>query len=316
MPPTPDRSTRSGRTPAARGWPAIDGRSLEAFDRPAARGRYDPLMDWPQTPDRHEAVAAPARSPAATAPDPDHAEQPVPARQHPGPARQPGRPSRGWRLPGLGFLLTLVAIAILVVSFTVLPWAGAAGFQFTGDSLPELANRLGTNDFAGWYVVLFSYPLAALGVLLALVSVLQSAVTKIIWGALVLLGLGGLVLRYGLGPFTDLAADGGLRFSRVELTVAMIALAALVVVIFLLRLAVTTFRRVAGVILLGFAGLHSVALWDLLGSVGTAAGIAAGTAGGSEAGTTALSFGAFGPALGYLLTAIAAFIGPGRLLGR
>jgi len=224
----------------------------------------------------------------------------VPARPQPAPAQHPGRPPRRRRLPGLGFLLTLVAIAVMVVSFTVLPWAGATGLQFTGDSLPELANQLGTNDFAGWYVVLFSYPLAALGSLLALVSVLQSVATKIIWSTLVLLGLGGLVLRYGLGPFTDLAEDGGLRFSKVELTVAMIALAALVVVILLLRIAVTTFRRVAGMILLGLTGLHSAALWDLF----------------NNAGTETLSFGAFGPAVGYLLTAIAAFIGPGRLLGR
>jgi hypothetical protein len=58
------------------------------------------------------------------------------------------------------------------------------------------------------------------------------------------------------------------------------------------------FRRVAALILIGFAGVHVAAVVDLVRN--------------SEA---ELGIGAFGPAVGYVLIAIAAVIGPRRLPG-
>ncbi len=200
-------------------------------------------------------------------------------------------------------MLTLLALVVQVLSLTVLPVAQLGGPDAVAASVPEFwraATDAGTQGFGGWYVVIFSYPLAALGILLALVSVLESVALKIVWGGLVVVGLGALVLKYGLGPFAELAgSDGGLSYSTQEITIATIAVGALVVVIFLLRTAMSTFRRVAGVILLGLAGVHVAAVSDLVGA--------------SPA--EQLSVGAYGPALGYVLTAVAAFIGPRRLAG-
>lgn len=199
-------------------------------------------------------------------------------------------------------MLALLGLVVQVFSLTVLPWARLDAGGLASASMPDIwrvTTEQGTHGFGGWYVVLFSYPLAALGVLLALASVLESMALKLIWGGLALVGLGVLVLRYGFGPFAELFATDarGLHFTTQEITTAVIAVAALVVVIVVLRTAVTTFRRVAGLILLGLAGVHVAAVWDLA----------------STAGAEHLSFGAYGPALGYLLTAIAAFAGPVRL---
>jgi hypothetical protein len=59
------------------------------------------------------------------------------------------------------------------------------------------------------------------------------------------------------------------------------------------------FRRMAGLILLGLAGLHVWAVVDLVK--------------GSSA--AELGVGAYGPAVGYVLAAVAAFLGPRRLPG-
>ncbi|HEY0641765.1 MAG TPA: hypothetical protein VGD67_29400 [Pseudonocardiaceae bacterium] len=195
----------------------------------------------------------------------------------------------------------LVAIAVLVqlVSLTVLPWATTAGDGASVIDLWRAAVDQGASGFGDWYVVLFSYPLAALSILLGLAAVLESAALKVIWGGLALIGLGVLVVRYGLGPLTGLAGDGGAAdFSTRDVTIATIAVGALVAVVFVLKMAVATFRRAAGVILLGIGGVHVAAVTDL-----------------GSTGIEQLGAGAFGPALGYLLTAIAAFIGPHRLLG-
>jgi hypothetical protein len=58
------------------------------------------------------------------------------------------------------------------------------------------------------------------------------------------------------------------------------------------------FRRIAGLILLGLSGVHIGAVVDLVGANGFAD----------------LSAGAYGPAVGYLLTGVAAFAGPRRLV--
>ena len=207
----------------------------------------------------------------------------------PGPA-----PRRSRRVPGFGLALVLLGLAVQVLSLVVLPWAPLGANQPAPMSMPEIWRLTadGAHGFGGWYVLLFSYPLAALGILLALASVLESAALKAIWGGLAVIGLGILILRYGFGPFA-----GELHFTTQEVTTATIAAAALIVVVFVLRTAVSTFRRVAGLILLGLAGVHLGAVFDLANGVDQ------------------LSIGAYGPAIGYLLTALAAFTGPGRLLG-
>ena len=246
----------------------------------------------------------------------DRAAPAEPAGRLPEPAVQHRR--RAWR-PGLA--LTIAGLAVLVLSSTVLPWvrldaAGQAAAETV--ALPQ-AWRVATEHqafgFGGWYVVLLSYPLAALGVLLALASVLESAALKVIWAGLGVLGLGALVLRYGLGPLTGVAgtpdtpdtpgttsATGtpgtiGEYLTTQQAIAAGAALAALVVVVFAVRTAVSTFRRLAGLILLVTAGLHGAAVFDL----------------GTAPGAGQLGVGAYAPALGYLLTALAAFIGPRRL---
>lgn len=198
---------------------------------------------------------------------------------------------RSWRLPGLGLLLVLLGLVVQVLSFTVLPWLRlGAGGEGATPTMRQLASDLGTGDFGGLYVALLSYPLAALAVVLALASVLESVALKIIWAGLAVIGLGILVVRYGVGP---LAADG-LDFGTLEVVIAMVAAGALVVVVFMLRTAVSMFRRIAGLILLGITGVHVAAIMDLAG----------------DTGAEQLTIGAYGPALGYLLTATAAFVGP------
>jgi hypothetical protein len=227
-----------------------------------------------------------------------------------GPPHPPAPPAvRPRRIPGFGLVLTLLGLVVQVLSLTVLPWALLDGGTADGGTagpvaMPEiwrLVTEHGTHGFGGWYVVLFNYPLAALGILLALASVLESVALKIIWGGLAIIGLGILVLRYGLGPFTGLAnaGTGGRSFTTQEITTATIALAALVAVIFMLRMAVSTFRRIAGLILLGVTGVHVAAVWDLV----------------NASGAGQLSVGAYGSAIGYALIAVAALTGPRRLPG-
>jgi hypothetical protein len=205
------------------------------------------------------------------------------------------------RFVGPGLVLILLALVVQLLCLTVLPWArlDQGGLSASMPRIWQVATEQGTHGFGGWYLVLFSYPLAALSIVLALASVLESVALKLIWGGLALVGLGILVLRFGFGPFAELAGDdgSGLSFTTQEITTATIAAGALVAVIFVLRMAVTTFRRVAGLILLGLGGVHVAAVSDLL----------------KLTGAEQPSIGAYGPALGYLLTAAAAFIGPHRL---
>ena len=114
------------------------------------------------------------------------------------------------------------------------------------------------------------------------------------WGVLTLIGVAVLVLRFGLG---DLFSGEGIDLSRQEITVAIVALSVLVVVIFMLKMAMSMFRRIAGLVLLVIAGVHVAAVSDLTDGFGYAD----------------LQVGAYGPALGYVLAAAAAFVGPRRL---
>jgi hypothetical protein len=210
---------------------------------------------------------------------------------------EPPPPARGpRRIPGLGLVLTGLSLVVQVLSLTVLPWMSAGGPRPVSESMLDLwklANEFGTHGFGAWYVVLFSYPLAALGILLTLAAVLDSVAMKVIWAGLTLLGLGILVLRFGLGPFAEVVVGGHpLDFSRQEITTAVIAIGALVAVIFMLKTAMGMFRRVAGLILLSLAGVHVAAVLDLV----------------KGAGIESVSFGAYGPVLGYLLGAVATIV--------
>jgi hypothetical protein len=233
---------------------------------------------------------------------PPAAPLPPPPPHRPAPER-PAPPPReydeggGFRLPGLGLLLSLLGLVVQVVCFTVLPWVNAPGNK-DSQALPaiwDLATNFDAHGFAGAYVVLFSYPLAVLGILLSLVAVLESVAMKVIWAVLAIIGIAVLGLRFG--PLGDLFSGGSVEFSRKEITFAVIALAALVVVIFMLKMAMSTFRRLAGLVLLVIGGVHVYAVSDMTDGFGF----------------EDVQLGAYGPALGYVLAAAAAFIGPRRV---
>jgi hypothetical protein len=199
----------------------------------------------------------------------------------------------GFRLPGLGLILSILGVVVQVVSLTVLPWLSAAGDTAALPKLWDVAKDVGDGSFSSAYVFLFSYPLAVLGILLSLVTVLQSVAMKVIWAVLAIIGVAALALRFGWDSITG----GSFDFSRQEITYGIIALVVLVVVLFMLKMAMSTFRIVGGLILLVCAGVHFWALKDLVG----------------EAGFSTLGIGAYGPAVGYVLAALAAFIGPRRI---
>ena len=227
-----------------------------------------------------------------------YGQRPAPQRppvERPAPP-PPEREGRSFPLPGLGLLLSILGLVVQVLSFTVLPWVYSSGGQ-NSEALPaiwDLAKNFDARGFSGAYVVMFSYPLAVLGILLSLVAVIESVAMKVVWGVLTLIGVAVLVVRFGLG---DLFSGEGIDLSRQEITVAIVALAVLVVVIFMLKMAMSMFRRIAGLVLLVIAGVHVAAVSDLTDGFGYAD----------------LQVGAYGPALGYVLAAAAAFVGPRRL---
>jgi hypothetical protein len=221
--------------------------------------------------------------------------QRAPERPRPSAPPEPERDSGGgFRFPGvgLGLICALLAIVVQALSLSVLPWA-AEGGDSTLPSLWKLMKDVSAGGFSGSYVLMFSYPLAVLGVMLSLVAVLQSVVTKVLWAVLALIGVGALALKFG---WTSISG-GGFEFSRQQITFGIIALGVLVVVIFMLRMAMSTFRIVGGLILLGVAGVHFAALNDLSGGEGF----------------STFGIGAYGPAVGYVLSAVATFVGPRKL---
>jgi len=222
-----------------------------------------------------------------------------PPAERPAPPPPPEREGRSFPLPGLGLLLSILGLVVQVLSFTVLPWVYSSAGQ-NSEALPaiwDLAKNFDARGFSGAYVVMFSYPLAVLGILLSLVAVIESVAMKVVWAGLTLVGIAVLVLRFGFGPLSEMISGGSLDFSRQEITIAVIAVAALVVVIFMLKMAMSMFRRIAGLVLLVIAGVHIAAVSDLTDGFGYAD----------------LQVGAYGPALGYVLAAAAAFVGPRRL---
>jgi hypothetical protein len=202
--------------------------------------------------------------------------------------------SRGRRVIGVGLVLAVLGALVLLVSATLLPWVDG---ELSLATLWDRVRDIPSMGFGDWYVAIAGYPLVALGILLSFAAVLESAVMKVIWVALTVLGLGYIAFQYGIGPLTGLVGDSG-GFSLAETAVAAGALAAIVVVLFLLKSAVGMFRRIAGLILLGLSGVHISAIVDLVGANGFGE----------------LSAGAYGPAVGYLLAGAAAFVGPARFL--
>jgi hypothetical protein len=223
--------------------------------------------------------------------------QPEPYRE-PAPRYDSG--GGGFRLPGFGLLLTLLALVVQIVCLTVLPWVTYGD----GQAMPKLWDAVvngKADSFGDWYVLAFSYPVALLSIVLALAAVLKSAAAKVFWGVLSLIGLGALAFVFGVAPLTGLIGDKKSLddFSTLELSLAGGALLAVVVVIFMLKMAISMFHRVAALILLGIAGFHVAGIVDLVGA----------------SGVSGVGLGAWGTALGYVLTAAAALIGPRKLPG-
>jgi hypothetical protein len=268
----------------------------DPYGRPYQQPQYGQQPHYGQQPEYGQQPYR-QQQPYQQAPRPQYPQQyQRPVAPPPEPARPTVRLPR--RIPGLGLVLTAASLVIQVLSLVVLPFLKADSGEPVSASLPKLwqaATEFGTHGFGQWYLVLFSYPLAVLGIVLALASVLDSVALKVIWAGLAIVGLGYLALRYGLGPFVGVGTAKG--FTRQEITTAVIAVAALVVVIFMLKTALSMFRRVAGLILLGFAALHIAAVLDL------------------AKGSASPGIGAYGPAVGYILVAIAAFLGPRRIPG-
>lgn len=274
------------RYPQQQGYPdgGYDrGYNQGGYDQGYAGGGYDQGYD--QGYDRQQPVAP---------------RRPAPERQRPEPPPRYDDDGGGFHLPGLGLVLSLLGLVVQILSFTVLPWVYSSANK-DSQALPaiwDLAKNFDARGFSGAYVLMFSYPLAVLGILLSLVAVIESVAMKVIWAVLTLIGVAVLVLKFGFGPIGEKIVGGkSLDFSRQEITLAVIGLAVLVVVIFMLKMAMSMFRRIAGLVLLVIAGVHIAAVSDLSDGFGFAD----------------IQIGAYGPAVGYVLAAAAAFIGPRRL---
>lgn len=247
---------------------------------------YDPGQGrYPrQQPDsRYQRLAQRPAQPSAFPPDY------MPPPRPPAPSRRLPR----IRLP-LGLILTIAGAVVQLLSLTVLPWTKLAGKPTSVSALDLLSGdvKIPANGFGEWYVLVFTYPAVALSIVLALAAVFESVAMKVIWGILAIVGLGWLAVKYSLLPFLD--AD--LEFTTREMIIGVVAAAAAVVLLFVLKMAVSMFRRMAVLVLLALTAVHIGAVVDLS----------------DQAGLSGLSIGAFGPVLGYLLC-IAAALAPRRL---
>ncbi|WP_436494972.1 hypothetical protein [Actinokineospora sp. HUAS TT18] len=225
--------------------------------------------------------------------------RPEPAqRAEPRPQRPSAPPSGGggFKLPGVGLIMTIVGSLVQILCLTVLPWASAGNDPRSLFELWDTLSKGGVNSFGDLYVVFLSYPLIILGILLAFAAVLESVAMKVVWGGLMLIGLGYLLLRFGFGPLTGTFGEND--FGTREIVLAVAALAAVVLVVFVLKSAVTMFRRIAGLILIALSGVHIYGVMDLVKGIDL----------------SDLSVGAFGPSVGYLLIGVAALIGPRRFV--
>ncbi|WP_104478870.1 hypothetical protein V5P93_004510 [Actinokineospora auranticolor] len=245
---------------------------------------------------RHQGGYPGQPRPPQSAPRPPES-RPAPERHRP---EAPVRSGGGFRIPGLGVVLAIVGALVQLLSLTVLPWMAQGGDPASLVSLWKNLSDGQARGFGDWYVLIFSYPLVILGVLLAFSAVLESVAMKVIWAGLAILGVGYLLLRYGIAPVTGLFGVEK-DFTTRDVVVAVAAVAATVVVVFVLKSAVTMFRRVAGLVLLALSGVHVGALADLANSDGLT-------------GLGDLGIGAFGPVVGYVLIGIAALVGPRRFV--
>src|ERR1044072_9044154 len=115
-----------------------------------------------------------------------------------------------FRLPGFGLLLSIVGIAVQLLCMLGLPWVSASAAGGKSLSLPQLwdlATTANAQGFGGWYLVLFSYPLAALGIVLAVVWVVEPVGGKALFAGLAILGIGSVLVRSGVGPAAGQVAD-------------------------------------------------------------------------------------------------------------
>lgn len=257
------------------------------------QGQYQQGQYWQDEPRPRQADY---RAQEPQRPDYQAAPQRVQAPRPPAPRAEPQSSSSGFRIPGLGLILTLLGSAVMLLCLTVVPWVSQGNDPRSLFDLWETLSNGGANSFGDWYVVLFTYPLMILGVLLSFAAVLESVAMKVVWAGLMLLGMGYLLLRYGLGPLTG--SFGEHEFGTKEIVVALVAVVGVVLVVFVLKTAVSMFRRVAGLVLIGLSGVHVFAIMDLQ----------------KASDLSDLSTGAFGPTLGYLLVGVAALIGPRRLV--
>ncbi|GAA2977268.1 hypothetical protein [Actinokineospora diospyrosa] len=277
--------------------------SQGGYGPPVGGGPYRPnpqQQPYPQQPRQGQPQGGYRQEPQRQAGPPAQSSQRPAAQSPQRPAAprptQPSRSSSGpRRIPGVGLVLAIVGSLVQLLSLTLLPWVAHGGDP---KSLASLVGDLSdgqAHGFGDWYVVIFSYPLVVLGVLLSFSAVLESVAMKAVWAGLVLLGVGYLLLRYGVGPMTGLF---GVQqdFSTRDVVVAVAAVGVAVVVIFVLKTAVSMFRRVAGLILLALSGVHVAAVADFAD------------------GFDNLSVGSFGPVVGYVLIGAAALIGPKKFM--
>ncbi|MBM7773740.1 hypothetical protein JOD54_003944 [Actinokineospora baliensis] len=271
------------------------------YGPPVGGGPYQPQQPYPQQPRpqqpqqgqpyRQEPQRPAGQPQSAQRPAAQQAQRPAPAR----PAPPPRSSSGPRRIPGVGLVLAIVGSLVQLLSLTLLPWVAHGGDPRSLASLVGDLSDGQAHGFGDWYVVIFSYPLVVLGVLLSFSAVLESVAMKVVWAGLVLLGVGYLLLRYGIAPMTGMF---GIEqdFSTRDVVVAVAAVGVAVVVIFVLKTAVSMFRRVAGLILLALSGVHVAAVADFAD------------------GFDNLSVGSFGPVVGYVLIGAAALVGPKKFM--
>src|SRR5689334_1276582 len=181
-------------------------------------------MSQPRDPGRYYQQAPPQRYGQPAYPPP-RAQQPARMQQ---PPRAPQPVRRPMRIPGVSLVLTAASLVIQVLCLFVLPWVSAGGRNPLSLSMPDLRNAtidFGTHGFGAWYLVLFTYPLAALGLVLALAAILDSVALKVVWACLALAGAGVLVVSYGVWPLFASAASNHGGFTSQKITTLVIALA-------------------------------------------------------------------------------------------
>ncbi|MFO7192970.1 hypothetical protein [Thermocrispum sp.] len=214
------------------------------------------------------------------------------------PAYQAPEPGPGLRLPGLGLILAVAGVAVHAISLFLLPWVTTGDGDLTALQAWEAIDLGEPSGFGEWYLFLLTYPLAALSVVLTLAALFESVAMKVVWAGLTLLGLAYLAVWHGARPLFGLVDGDSAEPSQVDLIIGGVAVVAIVVVAFMLKVAVSMFRRVAVLVLLVAGAVHVYAVTDLTGT----------------SDFLSLDLGAFAPVLGYGLCASSVLL-PKRLPG-